>query len=100
MDERGWAKGGDFGQKKGQEGKNPACPKGTEVVGLDVGLGLAEAGHAVAFFPLATLFQDGYALEALEDVAFDDDAGGTLETFMLGHGFEIEGWREVKGLCL
>ena len=56
-------------------------------MGLDVGLGLAETGDAVAFFPLATLFQDGDALEALEDVAFDDDAGGTLEAFMLGHGF-------------
>ncbi len=52
-------------------------------MGLDVGLGLAETGDAVAFFPLATLFQDGDALEALEDVAFDDDAGGTLEAFML-----------------
>jgi hypothetical protein len=52
-------------------------------VGLDVGLGLAEALDAVAGLPLAALFQDVDALEALEDVAFDDEAGGALETFVL-----------------
>jgi len=73
-----------LGRKKGRLVLKPRpALKGTEAVGLDVGLGLAETGDAVALFPLATLFQDGDALEALEDVAFDDDAGGTLEAFML-----------------
>jgi hypothetical protein len=54
--------------------------------GLGFGLGLAQAGDAVAFLPLTTLLEHGYALEALEDVALNDDAGGALETFVLGHG--------------
>jgi hypothetical protein len=49
----------------------------------DVGLGLAEAGDAIALFPLAALFEDRDALEALEDVTLHDDAGGALETFVL-----------------
>jgi hypothetical protein len=52
---------------------------------LDVGLGLAETEDAVAFLPLAALLEGGHALEALEDVAFDYDAFGTLEAGVLGH---------------
>jgi len=51
--------------------------------GSDVGLGLAQALHAVAGLPLVALAEDLNALEALQDVAFDDEAGGPLETFVL-----------------
>jgi hypothetical protein len=51
--------------------------------GSDVGLGLAEAVDAVARLPLVALAQDFNALEALEDVAFDDEAGDALEAFVL-----------------
>ncbi len=49
----------------------------------DVRLGLLEANDAVAVLPLATLFQYINALEALEDVAFNDEAGDPLEAFVL-----------------
>jgi len=49
----------------------------------DVGLGLAEALNAIADLPLAALPENLDALEALEDVAFNDEAGGALETFVL-----------------
>jgi hypothetical protein len=53
---------------------------------LDVGFGLAETLDAVAFLPLAALLEQGNALEALQDIAFDDDAtAGGFETGMLGH---------------
>jgi hypothetical protein len=54
--------------------------------GSDVGLRLAEAHDAVARLPLAAFPQNLDALEALEDVAFDDEAAGALEAFVLGHG--------------
>jgi hypothetical protein len=50
---------------------------------LDLGLGLTQTGNAIAFFPLTALLEDGYAFKTLEDVTFDDDAGGALETFVL-----------------
>jgi hypothetical protein len=54
--------------------------------GLNVGFGLAETLDAVAGLPLAALLEQGHALEALEDIAFDDEtAAGGLETGMLGH---------------
>jgi hypothetical protein len=59
-----------------------ACQEG-EGDGSDVGLGLAEAVDAVARLPLVALAQDFDALEALEDVAFDDEAGDALEAFVL-----------------
>jgi hypothetical protein len=37
---------------------------------LRFGLGLAQAEDAVTGHPLTTLLQQGYALEALEDIAF------------------------------
>jgi hypothetical protein len=41
---------------------------------------------AVAGLPLAALLEESDALEALEDIAFDDDAAaGGFETGMLGH---------------
>lgn len=49
----------------------------------DVGLRLAQALHAVARLPLAALLQKIQTLEALEDIAFDHDTGGALETFVL-----------------
>jgi hypothetical protein len=51
--------------------------------GSDVGLGLAQTRHAIAGFPLAALLENGDALEALQDVAFHDEAGDALETFVL-----------------
>ena len=76
--------GAGLGYKKGRQRKT-ACQKrrGGE---LDVRLGLAEALHAVAGFPLATFFQNINALKALQNIAFDDETGGALEAFVLGHG--------------
>jgi len=71
----------------GAAGKKKAgsvnCLPGEGDDGSDVGFGLAQTLHAVAGFPLAALLQDVDALEALEDVAFDDEAGSALETFVL-----------------
>jgi hypothetical protein len=80
--------GGQFGRRiqaqKRQAVRNTACLRLERVNnGLDVGLGLAQALDAVARFPLAALFEEIDALETLQDVAFDDDAAGTLETLML-----------------
>jgi hypothetical protein len=55
--------------------------------GLGVGLGLAEAEHAIAFLPLATLLEDFDALEALENIPLGGDGAGTFETAMLRHKF-------------
>jgi hypothetical protein len=51
--------------------------------GSDVGLGFAQALNAVASLPLAALFKQVDALEALEDVAFLNDAADALQTFVL-----------------
>jgi hypothetical protein len=64
---------------------------------LDVGLGLAETLHAIADLPLAALFEDVDALEALQHVAFNDEARDALETFVLRHDFENGRLRLVKG---
>ena len=55
--------------------------------GLDVSFGLAETLDAVAGLPLAALLEQGHALEALEDIAFNDEAAAAagLETVVLGH---------------
>ena len=53
---------------------------------LDVRSRLAETDHTVAFFPDAALLEQLNALEALKDVTFYDEAAGTLETLVLGHG--------------
>jgi hypothetical protein len=63
--------------------ESPASRLPHEDRNLDVGLGLAETLHAVAGLPLAALLQDIDALEALENVAFHDEAGDALEAFML-----------------
>jgi hypothetical protein len=68
-------------QKKGRQRKLPAGKKKRQ--NSDVGLGLAEAHHAIAFLPLAAFLEDLNALEALEDVAFNDEAVGALEAFVL-----------------
>jgi hypothetical protein len=67
--------------KKAGSGKLPA--HNLKDVRLDVRLGLAEASDAIARFPLAALLEQVDALEALQDVAFNDEAIGALETFML-----------------
>ena len=48
-----------------------------------VSLGFAEAGDAVAFFPLAAFFEDLEALKAFEDIAFSAQSGGRAQTAML-----------------
>jgi hypothetical protein len=65
--------------------ENTAClnRKGKMLDGLDVGLGFAETENAITRFPLAALLEEIDALEALQDVALDHDAAGTLETFVL-----------------
>ena len=50
---------------------------------LHVGLGFAEAGDAVAFLPLAALFEEFGALEALEDIALAPQGGRRAQTAML-----------------
>jgi hypothetical protein len=70
--------------KKGRPPKKwPAVKANRIKPELDVGLGLTETGDALALFPLAALFEDGDTLEALQDVALDDEAVGALETFVL-----------------
>jgi hypothetical protein len=49
----------------------------------DVRLGLAQALDAVARLPLVALAEQLDALEALQDVAFNDETGGALEAFVL-----------------
>jgi hypothetical protein len=68
------------GKKK--QAVETACEK-EEGGRLDIGLGLAEALHAIAGLPLAALAEEVDAFEALQDVAFDDQAGDALETFVL-----------------
>jgi len=48
-----------------------------------VGLGLAEAGDAVAGFPLAAFLEELHALKALEHVAFAAQGGCGAEAAML-----------------
>jgi hypothetical protein len=74
------------GYKKGRQRKT-ACRKG-ESVSSDVGLGLAETLHAIAGLPLTALLEQIDALEALQDVALDDETRGTLEAFVLRHGIK------------
>jgi hypothetical protein len=50
---------------------------------LDVGLGLAQTLHAIASFPLATLFEQIDAFETLQNVALNDKTADTLEAFVL-----------------
>ena len=50
---------------------------------LDFRFGLTQTGNAIAFFPLTTLLEDGNAFKTLENITFDDDSGGALETFVL-----------------
>ncbi len=57
-----------------------------KIYSLNVGLGLAQTLDTIALLPLAALLEQGDAFEALEDIAFDDEAAGHgLETGMLGH---------------
>jgi len=73
----------DWAQKK--RPVKVALKAGARESRLDVGLGFTKTEDALAFLPLTTLFENGHALEALEDVAFNDDAFGTLEAGVLGH---------------
>jgi hypothetical protein len=81
MGEAGWKGAGMKLQKSRQ--RNTACQSYEDRGRLDVGLGLAKTGDAITGFPLATLPEQVNALEALEDVAFNDEAVGALETFVL-----------------
>jgi hypothetical protein len=76
--------GAGGGNKKGRQ--HEVCLQGKEEGRSNVGLGLAQTLHAVASLPLAALLEQIDALEALEDVAFHDEAGDALEAFVLGHG--------------
>jgi hypothetical protein len=69
--------------KMRQDDRSARSGRNREMRGSNVGLGLAEALHAVADLPLAALLEQIDALEALQDVAFDDEAGGALEAFVL-----------------
>jgi hypothetical protein len=46
-------------------------------------LGFTETGNPVAFFPLATLFEERGAFETLENVALTTQSGGRAEAAML-----------------
>jgi hypothetical protein len=69
-----------------ESGKGPASRGyvGSERF-LGVGLGFAKADHAVAFFPLATAFEDGNAFKAFENVAFGAEGAGAAKAGMLSH---------------
>jgi hypothetical protein len=67
---------------KKKAGSVNCLPKRVEA-NSDVGLGLAEALDAVARLPLAALLEQIDALKALQNVAFDDEAGDALEAFVL-----------------
>jgi hypothetical protein len=71
-----------MGVKMKKAGSENCLPE-RERLDSDVGLGLAETLDAVAGLPLAAFPKDFDALEALEDVAFHDEAGDALETFVL-----------------
>ena len=70
---------GETSARQGQVGRGVPLPKKE----LRVRFGLAEAGDAVAGFPLAALFKDFDALEALHNVAFCASGAGGPETAML-----------------
>ncbi len=72
-------------------------------------LGLGQPDGALAFFPLAALFEELDALEALEDRAFSGGGTGGFERIVLGHGGflglrgrettgEIPAWQGRKGV--
>ena len=90
MGRTAWNGDAAAGYKKGRQRKTACRGKGRD--GSDVGLGLTETLDAIAGLPLATLLEDIHALKALQDVAFDDEAGGALEAFVLRHGGESGGW--------
>jgi hypothetical protein len=69
-------------QDKKKAGSENCLPKGARL-NSDIRLGLAETLDTVSRLPLATLLEQVDALEALQDVAFDDEAGRSLETFVL-----------------
>jgi hypothetical protein len=68
-------------KKKGRQWKLPAKKK--RPVGSDVRLGLTQALHAIAHLPHPALPEQFHSLEALEDVAFNDETGRTLEAVVL-----------------
>jgi hypothetical protein len=65
-----------------RQAADTACRKRSSD-GSDVRLRLAEPLNAVAGLPLPALLEQIDTLEALQDVAFDDEAGDALETFVL-----------------
>jgi len=50
---------------------------------LHIGFGFAEAGDAVAAFPLTALFKKRDTLETFEDIAFAAENGRRAQTAML-----------------
>jgi hypothetical protein len=52
-------------------------------VGSNVRFGLAQTLDAVAGLPLAALLEQINALEAFQDIAFNDEAGDALKAFVL-----------------
>ncbi len=70
-------------QKNRQSCGRPVFKSDREIALLDFGLGLTQTGNTIALFPLTALLEYGYAFKTLENVTFDDDAGGALETFVL-----------------
>src|ERR1044072_4981669 len=71
------------GQKQKRQAAENCLPMKGKSEGSDVGLGLAETLNTVSRFPLTTLLEQVDPLEALEDVAFNDETGGPLEAFVL-----------------
>jgi hypothetical protein len=88
---------GGRGQDEKKAGSGNCLPKGEFDTRSNVGLGLAQTLYAVACFPLAALSQQFDALETLEDIAFNYEAGRALEAFVLGHGLENRGCELLRG---
>src|SRR5688572_11903754 len=70
------------GWAKKRQAANTACREGTRVAS-DVGLGLAQTLHAIASLPEPTFPEQVDALEAFQDVTFDDETRGALQAFVL-----------------
>lgn len=70
-------------QVSGENILAPDTPHVTPDTSSSIGLGLAEAGDAVAALPLAALLEKFDALKAFEDIALAAQQGRCAQTAML-----------------
>jgi hypothetical protein len=70
-------------RRLGECGNTTLIPGAPAPAGLGVGLGFAQAGDAVAGFPLTAFFQDFDAFEPFENIALGAQSARTAETWVL-----------------